>query len=133
MRILGGLLFLTGLATGFQALRHFLWVVWGAPPHWGALAAIVGSFLMCWGGVRGITTNSRWRSLTSAGLVLAWLFYVPALYDTIFTVTQLPPEIREGNRAELLLVFIPPALLLAASVAVVVAYTTGRRTASETR
>ena len=118
--LLAGLLLLTGVATGLQILRQFLWIVWGAPLSWLCLIGLVGSGLICFGGCRAIANGTGLRA-TVVGLLLAWVFYSPSLYETISVIREDGISGREQQKA-LVTTFVPPVLLLAASVVVLVTF-----------
>jgi hypothetical protein len=118
MLLLGGVLLIAGAATGLQILRQCLWMVWGAPFSWLFPIGLAGSALICFGGCRAISNGVGLRAAV-LGLLLAWAFYGPALSETVSVIHEAGVADSEDRR-ELLRALVPPALLVAASVAVLV-------------
>lgn len=104
MRVIGGVVLLTGALCAFQIRQLLLWSLWGAPTHpiqyvafWGAiLLAISGLVLLA--GFR----PALWASLI--GLAMSWAYYAPALAVSLGGIGSRP--------VSSLYVLTPPSLLL---------------------
>jgi hypothetical protein len=99
---------LTALATGYQLFWLRMWGVWGRVPSplenlacIGALGLFIAAFETRWRSQR----FAAWFALGS--LALLWTFYVPATYQTLRA---------DSGREFLLLVLVPPALLMFATL-----------------
>jgi hypothetical protein len=78
----GALLVLSGATTAYQGWQLLTWAIWGRPTHWLQYVALLGSLLQI---VAGLVLLWRERSWPFAGmaLFLTWLFWAPALFNTI--------------------------------------------------
>jgi hypothetical protein len=112
------LLMLAGGATAFQGWQLLMWAIWGRPTHWIQYVAILGSMLQV---VAGLVLFWRDKSLAIAGLalLLTWLFYAPALFNTIRAEWN---HIRFKPAGA-----IPSLLLIAATMAVISLFRSRKR------
>jgi hypothetical protein len=111
-RVLASFLALTAFATAWQLWRRIMWGVWGKPADPFESVALFGSLSLL--ASSGLTLGKRKAGIALAafGCVLLWLFYGPAVWNTI-EMMRLQRDRRVGSG------LIPPGLLIVSSFAVV--------------
>lgn len=111
MRVIGGVVLLTGALCAFQIRWLILWVFWGAPTHptqyvafWGAILLVISGLVLLAG-----FRPALWASLI--GLAMSWAYYAPALAASLGGIGSRP--------VSSLYVLAPPSLLLWSSFLVI--------------
>ena len=99
------------VACGLQAYYLRMQAIWGAPIYWEHDAALIGSAVLLVGAFAHLINRIAGAVLSTAGLTALWLFYGPALANTVPKV-----ELGRTRLAELVLGFGPSLLLVAASL-----------------
>jgi hypothetical protein len=104
---------LTAITTGWQTYQLILWGVWGKPPNLLESVALFAAFIVFLGALMALASPKAGAVIAAIGCFMAWLFYGPALWNTIALSGT-------GQYSLDPCAFFPPALLAASSVWVVV-------------
>ncbi len=96
-----------GLTTGWQVFQQIMWSVWGAPTNPIQFVGLLGAWGLDVAGVLALKKQKASLVIGAFGLLGLWIFYVPALYQTIHSAQDAATEP---------FVFVAPALLVAATV-----------------
>jgi hypothetical protein len=100
---------ITGLATGYQLFQQIMWGVWGKPPNPFEFIGLLGSLILVIAGYGALFSLRIFRWLALIALIPLWIYYVPALLNTI-------TDTFSGRYVFEIIVFAPPIFLCFASI-----------------